>query len=72
MASVFVGSNVVGLDMNSDAGGNGLVEGSSTNSVDVEVQINLSNSWVNRLETIKILEQVIRYIQDGRTAVLPL
>ena len=72
MASVFVGSNVVGLDMDSTAGGDGLVEGSSTNSVDVEVQINLASSRVTRLEAIKILEQVIRYINDGRTAVLPL
>ena len=72
MASVYVGSNVVGLDMDSTAGGDGLVEGSSTNTVDVEVQINLGSSRVTRLETIKILEQVIRYINDGRTATLPL
>lgn len=72
MASVFIGSNIVGLDMDSTAGGDGLVEGTSTNSVVVEVQVNTTSLTPTRLEIIKILQQIIRYIEDGRTAVLPM
>ena len=57
--------------MGSDVGGDGLVEGATTNSVDVEVQIaTIANQ--NRLEVVRILGRIIRYIEDGRTAVLPL
>ena len=71
MASVFIGANRGALDMGSDAGGDGLTEAATTQSVDVEVQIAVIANQ-NRLEVVRILERIIRYIEDGRTAVLPL
>lgn len=68
MASVFIGTNF-GKDYSPD----NLSEGSSTNTVDVEIQINTTNmasAKATRLDVIQIMEAIIRYIEDGRTTVL--
>jgi hypothetical protein len=70
MASRFIGTNF-GKDTSPD----NLTEGSSTGSVDVEVQINTTNmasAKATRYDVIDILNAIIRRIEDGRETNLTL
>jgi hypothetical protein len=63
MASIYIGFNR-GADLSPDKA----TEGSSTGSTDVELRIDTSKS-MTRQDVNLITEAILRYLNDGRTAV---
>lgn len=66
MASIFIGFNR-GADLSPDKA----TEGASTGSTDVELRIDTSKS-LTRSEVTEIAGAILRYLNDGRTAVFTL
>jgi hypothetical protein len=64
MANIYIGYNY-GEDLSPD----NATEGAATGSKDVELRIDTSK-FTSRLDAVLIAEAIIRYIQDGRSAVL--
>jgi hypothetical protein len=63
MASIYIGFNR-GADLSPDKA----TEGASTGSTDVELRIDTSKS-MTRQDVNLITEAILRYLNDGRTAV---
>lgn len=70
MASIFIGLNRGQNTMGSDVGGD-VAEGASTQATDVELRIDTGKS-LTRMDVTNLTEALLRYLQDGRTAVFPL
>ena len=72
MSNIYIGSNVGNLDMASTVttGTTGLQEGTSSLTADVQVNI-LSTNSPKKQDIVRILLQIIRYIEDGRTTIFP-
>lgn len=66
MASIYIGYNR-GADLSPDKA----TEGSSTGSTDVELRID-TGKGLTRNEVNVISEAILRYLNDGRTAVFKL
>lgn len=76
MASIFIGLNRGQSEMPSTSRGTGastggIAENSSTNSTDVELRID-TGKGLTRNDVTNLTEALLRYLQDGRTAVFPL
>lgn len=66
MASIYIGYNR-GADLSPDKA----TEGASTGSTDVELRIDTGKD-LTRNEVTDISEAILRYLNDGRTAVFKL
>ena len=72
MSNLYIGSNIGNLDMEATVttGTTGLQEGTSPLTADVQVNV-LSTNSPKKQDIVRILLQVIRYIEDGRTTIFP-